>query len=602
MCSKLYKVIEGTQSSIGMNENINISNSFFNELWSLKKGYLTLTGDRYRMISREEWFYKSPNTEFESRLTIIEGGILHAVLSGKPTLEMLSEAFVTMERIVEMFELKEHGVAVVLDVTGIKKNRKQLLKSYAFNLNRLMAGVKCFSVVSNQSKFVKAIFGSSIQGVSQRESLEICLKELKKNAVKNEQVATNNVLTNKRIDELYELISQMSFNSTGEIKKVELPTEDPFHKVFQALEFLSEDKQSLVESLNEALLDTQEELQERNAHFKALFQNSSFSIGLLDANQTLVDFNSNLYQHFKKKGVVVVKGKPLADFLTEKERSIFFSHQLEVKASKSSEFEGEVLYEDGTERWWKTKFFPVRVSEDKLFSAFICEDITTEYTLKNEQKKILKNVQLQNDLLTSLNHKVAHELNHHAASITQLLSHYSDKELSIENKVDFVMNLQDLASKLNATIDDINTVAHADQLNEFNSKIVITNDAEAKKKLGKIMLVDDDNITNVMNEHLLKKKINNCVVTKYLKGQEALKHLLENKSDQPDVILLDINMPDIDGWDFLDVLMKSNVNIEVHMLTSSKNPTEKEKALKYPMVKSFLNKPLDVSKIEKLAS
>ena len=276
------------------------------------------------------------------------------------------------------------------------------------------------------------------------------------------------------------------------------------------------------------MADTQEELNERNAHFKALFQNSSFSIGLLDSNQTLIDFNSNLYQHFKMKGVVVMKGKPMADFLTEKERGIFFKHQVDVKNGKSSEVESKVLYEDGLERWWKTKFFPVKVNDEKMFSAFICEDVTTEYLLRNEQKRMLRSTQLQNDILTSLNHKIAHELNHHAASITQLLSHYSDTPLSVENKVDFVMNLQDLVGKLNTSIDDINKVTHAEDSNDFSSTIVITNDVEAKKKLGKIMLVDDDNITNVMNEHLLKKKLNNCVVTKYMKGQEALKHLLEN--------------------------------------------------------------------------
>ena len=69
------------------------------------------------------------------------------------------------------------------------------------------------------------------------------------------------------------------------------------------------------------------------------------------------------------------------------------------------------------------------------------------------------------------------------------------------------------------------------------------------------------------------------------------------KSDTlPDLILLDINMPVMNGWEFLEISNKHEISIDIHMLSSSQDPSEEEMSLVYPQVKSFVRKPLDSDK------
>lgn len=118
-----------------------------------------------------------------------------------------------------------------------------------------------------------------------------------------------------------------------------------------------------------------------------------------------------------------------------------------------------------------------------------------------------------------------------------------------------------------------------------------------------ILLIDDDAVTNFLNSKIIKMQ-NICenVVVKDA-ASKALKYL--QKNNIPTIILLDINMPVMNGFDFLDEYYKHGFNTNettIIMLTSSALESDKKNALKYDRVHSFLTKPLTVEKVLELKS
>lgn len=120
-----------------------------------------------------------------------------------------------------------------------------------------------------------------------------------------------------------------------------------------------------------------------------------------------------------------------------------------------------------------------------------------------------------------------------------------------------------------------------------------------KKKLKSILLVDDDNDCNFFHKRLLKKM--DCVETIYTAydGKEALEFLqstIDGEHPNPNIIFLDINMPRMNGWSFLDEYQKlseqQKAQIVLVMLTTSLNPDDRNKAESYKEVKGFESKYL----------
>lgn len=127
-----------------------------------------------------------------------------------------------------------------------------------------------------------------------------------------------------------------------------------------------------------------------------------------------------------------------------------------------------------------------------------------------------------------------------------------------------------------------------------------------KNKLNCILLVDDDEPTNFLNKMVLEDI--NCAENIEVadSGQEALHYLEESTPNghpsAPDLIFLDINMPAMNGWEFLerysDLDKQHKANVVIVMLTTSLNPDDRAKANSIPDVSGFETKPLTQEKLQ----
>jgi CheY-like chemotaxis protein len=113
-----------------------------------------------------------------------------------------------------------------------------------------------------------------------------------------------------------------------------------------------------------------------------------------------------------------------------------------------------------------------------------------------------------------------------------------------------------------------------------------------------ILLVDDDEIFNFVNQKALQHAGVASEIHIALSGRQGLdllnSYLIGNRS-LPDVILLDLNMPVMDGFTFLEafqrIKMPGNKPISIIIVTSSSDPRDKERAKSFG-IKTFLTKPI----------
>ena len=119
------------------------------------------------------------------------------------------------------------------------------------------------------------------------------------------------------------------------------------------------------------------------------------------------------------------------------------------------------------------------------------------------------------------------------------------------------------------------------------------------------MLVDDNMDDNFYHERVIRK--NNASDTIVVKetGIEALKYLESTRDPAntlPDLIILDINMPGMNGWEFLEEFKKLDEELQskmiVIMLTTSVNPADEAMAKSYDILADFKTKPLTKEMLE----
>ena len=124
------------------------------------------------------------------------------------------------------------------------------------------------------------------------------------------------------------------------------------------------------------------------------------------------------------------------------------------------------------------------------------------------------------------------------------------------------------------------------------------------KKFKSILLIDDNAADNRYNQIILEEM--NIVDTIEVadNAPDALKLLDDDGHQQPELILLDINMPKMNGWEFLEAYKKMHLDERskkiVVVLTTSMNPEDKKKADEISGVAEFNIKPLTPGMLEKI--
>ncbi len=114
-----------------------------------------------------------------------------------------------------------------------------------------------------------------------------------------------------------------------------------------------------------------------------------------------------------------------------------------------------------------------------------------------------------------------------------------------------------------------------------------------------IVLIDDDAINNLLNRQFLSFVLPSSTINTFHDARLLMRYLEEGKIARPDLILLDINMPEMDGWEFLFHLERINCKADVMILSSSLHWDDMSKAKEYEQVKCYIEKPLTEDKIEK---
>ncbi len=123
-----------------------------------------------------------------------------------------------------------------------------------------------------------------------------------------------------------------------------------------------------------------------------------------------------------------------------------------------------------------------------------------------------------------------------------------------------------------------------------------------------VALVDDNSADNLYHRLALEEVVEDVEVVELTGGPAAIDYLLRSAGagSPPDLLLLDLNMPGMSGWEFLDFCRKNVLDrcpdLTVIVLSTSENPDDSDRADADELVDAFVRKPLDARRVAWLVS
>ncbi|MDP3392798.1 response regulator [Sediminibacterium sp.] len=204
----------------------------------------------------------------------------------------------------------------------------------------------------------------------------------------------------------------------------------------------------------------------------------------------------------------------------------------------------------------------------------------------SERKKIEQQSQLFKNRLQELSFITSHEMRHEYAKIQSIVNLMDNKFISDTERVELIGEAKKSIQLINSSIFKLNHKLSFNQQDEFFN---MNKEAE---KFSKILMIDDDVLTNVLNRKIVQALMPEMPVEVYIDIDDALADIRNMGKMHQTLIFLDINFPGRGGWEFLDDYATISEASNVIVLSSSIDNRDREKARSYTSVIDYVTKPL----------
>ena len=170
-------------------------------------------------------------------------------------------------------------------------------------------------------------------------------------------------------------------------------------------------------------------------------------------------------------------------------------------------------------------------------------------------------------------------------------------EIAKNNPESYLDTLKDIGKstlELDEIIQRLNDLLNSNEQSEFSFR------KSNKSQIKTVFLVDDDDIQLKITKQIFSNYFSDMNVSVFNDPAFALSKIIEET--RPDKLFLDIFMPEMNGWQFVEELEKNNIKLDITILSSSIDKEDIQKAKSYNSITSYISKPITNEKIKKIFS
>ncbi len=194
--------------------------------------------------------------------------------------------------------------------------------------------------------------------------------------------------------------------------------------------------------------------------------------------------------------------------------------------------------------------------------------------------------------LKELSFITSHELRHEYAKIQSIIQLIDNQFIDEKERQILLLEAKQSIQIINSTIFKINHKLSFNQNDSFFESTGVV------AKYKKVLLVDDDALTNMLNKKIIQVAIKDMPIEIFTNTDDPLKYLRSHDSGGEYLIFLDINFPEKNGWDFLNEYSSFEKKSKVIMLSSSIDNEDRDRARSYDFVIDYITKPLSIDFVE----